>query len=103
MSARVRDVMTTRVVAVRGGATFKDIVALPIVVTPDEPVTSAARLMYHARVKRLPVVEEGGQLAGIVSRADVLSVYSRLDEEIRQEITKNVILNDSPPILTGSP
>jgi len=60
MSARVRDVMTTRVVAVRGGATFKDIVALPIVVTPDEPVTSAARLMYHARVKRLPVVEEGG-------------------------------------------
>ena len=59
MSARGRDVMTTRVVAVRGGATFKDIVALPIVVTPDEPVTSAARLMYHARVKRLPVVEEG--------------------------------------------
>ena len=165
MSARVRDVMTTRVVAVRKGATFKDIVALlteyrvsafpvlddqgevvgvvseadllskealvaamgwqavrlgriagspyrgdlakaaavtaadlmtepPIVVTPDEPVTSAARLMYHARVKRLPVVEEGGQLAGIVSRADVLSVYSRPDEEIRQEITKNVILNE---------
>ena len=75
----------------------------PIVVTPDEPVTSAARLMYHARVKRLPVVEEGGQLAGIVSQADVLSVYSRPDEEIRQEITKNVISNDSPPILTGSP
>ena len=165
MSARVRDVMTTRVVAVRKGATFKDIVALlteyrvsafpvlndqgevvgvvseadllskealvaamglqavrlgrtagspyrgdlakaaavtaadlmtkpPIVVTPDEPVTSAARLMYHARVKRLPVVEEGGQLVGIVSRADVLSVYSRPDEEISQEITKNVILNE---------
>jgi hypothetical protein len=37
MSAWVRDVMTSRVV------------------TPDEPVTSAARLMYHARVKRLPV------------------------------------------------
>jgi CBS domain-containing protein len=38
-------------------------------VTPDEPVTSAARLMYHARVKRLPVVEEGvswpGSSAGL--------------------------------------
>ncbi len=66
----------------------------PVVVTPDEPVTSAARLMYHGRVKRLPVVGEKGQLVGIVSRADVLSVYSRPDAEIQQEITKNVILNE---------
>ena len=129
MSAKVRDVMTTRVVAVRKNATFKDMAALlteyrvsafpvlddegkvigvvseadllskealvadmgsqaawlghiegspyhdefakaaavtaadlmtkpPVVVTPDEPVTSAARLMYHGRVKRLPVVGE---------------------------------------------
>jgi CBS domain-containing protein len=65
----------------------------PIVVTPDEPVTSATRLMYQARVKRLPVVTDDGRLAGIISRADVLSVYSRPDEEIRREITENVILN----------
>jgi len=164
MAATVRDVMTTRVVAVRQGASYKDIAALltehrvsafpvvddegkvigvvseadlltkealvatlgrqavrlgrgagppyhgefakaaavtaadlmtkpPVVVTPGEPVTSAARLMYHGRVKRLPVVGGKGQLVGIVSRADVLSVYSRPDEEIRQEIVKNVILN----------
>jgi len=162
MRAKVRDVMTTRVVAVKRNATFKDMAALlteyrvsafpvlddegkvigvvseadmlskealvadmgvqaarlaripgspyhdefakaaavtagdlmtnpPVVVTPDEPVTSAARLMYHGRVKRLPVVGEKGQLVGIVSRADVLSVYSRPDSEIRQEITENVI------------
>jgi len=66
----------------------------PVVVTPDEPVTSAARLMYHARVKRLPVVGEKGQLVGIISRADALSVYNRPDEEIRQEIAKNVIMNE---------
>ena len=165
MSAKVRDVMTTRVVTVRENATFKDMAALlteyrvsafpvlddkgkvigvvseadllskealvadmgsqaawlgriagspyhdefakaaaitatdlmtkpPVVVTPDEPVTSAARLMYHGRVKRLPVVGEKGQLIGIVSRADVLSVYRRPDEEIRQEIIKNVIMNE---------
>lgn len=150
MSARVRDVMTTRVVAVREDTTFTEIAALlaeyrvsafpvldeddtvigvvsgadllsgealvaaigaragelgsavtagglmskpPVVVTPDEPVTGAARLMYHARVKRLPVVGEKGELAGIVSRADVLSVYCRPDEEIRGEILENVILN----------
>ena len=66
----------------------------PVVVTPDEAVTSAARLMYHGRVKRFPVVGVKGELVGIVSRADVLSVYSRPDEEIRQEIEKNVILSE---------
>ncbi len=165
MRTKVKDVMTTRVVAVRGNATFKDLATLlteyrvsafpvldndgkvigvvseadmlskealvaamgvqaarlgriagsphhdefakaaavtaadlmtkpPVVVTPDEPVTNAARLMYHGRVKRLPVVGEKGQLVGIVSRADVLSVYSRPDSEIQQEITKNVIQNE---------
>jgi CBS domain-containing protein len=66
----------------------------PVVVTPDEPVTSAARLMYHGRVKRLPVVGIRGELVGIVSRADVLSVYGRPDEDIRAEIMKNVIGNE---------
>ena len=60
----------------------------PVVVTPYEPVTSAARLMYHGRVKRLPVVGVKGELVGIVSRVDVLSVYSRPDEEIRREIVE---------------
>jgi CBS-domain-containing membrane protein len=74
--------------------TAADLMTKPaVVVTPYEPVTSAARLMYHTRVKRLPVVGTKGQLVGIVSRADVLSVYSRPDEEIRREITGNVILN----------
>jgi CBS domain-containing protein len=68
----------------------------PVVITPDEPVTSAARLMYQGRIKRLPVVGEKGQLIGIVSRSDVLSVYSRPDEKIRQEITGNVIANEFP-------
>jgi predicted transcriptional regulator len=66
----------------------------PVTITPGEPVTGAARLMYNARVKRLPVVSENGHLAGIISRADVLSVYGRPDDEIGEEITKNVILNE---------
>ena len=66
----------------------------PVTITPGEPVASAARLMYNARVKRLPVVSENGRLVGIISRADVLSVYGRPDDEIRQEITKNVIPNE---------
>ena len=63
-----------------------------VTVRPDEPVEHAARLMYARRVKRLPVTDAAGHLAGIISRADVLAVYSRPDEEIRKEITDEVIL-----------
>jgi CBS domain-containing protein len=65
----------------------------PVTITPGEPAADAARLMYNAGVKRLPVVSENGHLAGIISRADVLGVYSRPDDEIGEEITKNVIVN----------
>jgi CBS-domain-containing membrane protein len=63
-----------------------------VTIGPDEPVTHAARLMYFQRVKRLPVTGEDGTLIGIVSRADVLSVFSRPDADIRHEITQDLIL-----------
>ena len=64
----------------------------PVTVGPDQPVQRAARLMYDRRVKRLPVVNDAGRLVGIISRADVLSVFRRADEEIRCEATDQVIL-----------
>jgi CBS-domain-containing membrane protein len=67
--------------------------APPVTVGPDEPVSYAAQLMYVHRVKRLPVVGADGRLAGIISRSDVLAVFSRPDEEIRQEIIRDVILD----------
>ncbi|MGE5292031.1 MAG: CBS domain-containing protein [Micromonosporaceae bacterium] len=60
----------------------------------DASVAEAARLMYGRRVKRLPVVDETGRLVGIVSRVDLLSVYTRPDEEIRHEVAKNVIAGE---------
>jgi len=48
--------------------------------------------MYSRKVKRLPVVDDRGRLVGIVSRADVLSVFSRPDAEIRHDIIENVII-----------
>ena len=63
----------------------------PVTIGPDEPVTQAARLMYSRRVKRLPVTSDDGTLIGIVSRADVLSVYSRPDADIQREIIQDLI------------
>ena len=67
--------------------------APPVTIGPDELVTSAANLMFTCKVKRLPVVDADGRLVGIVSRADVLTVYARPDQEIKHEITEKVILN----------
>jgi CBS domain-containing protein len=158
MNARVRDVMTDRVVAVRREATFKEMAAalrrfrvsaLPVVdsgekvigvvseadllakealadppspvsglvhrteqekadgltagelmthpavtVRPEDPVEHAAQMMYNLRIKRLPVVDAGGRLVGVVSRTDVLAVYDRPDEQIREEILDRVIARE---------
>ena len=37
-------------------------------------------------MKRLPVVDEGGDLVGIVSRVDLLSAFIRTDEQIAQQV-----------------
>ena len=63
----------------------------PVTIGPDEPVTSAARLMFDQRVKRLPVISDDGTLIGIVSRADLLSVYSRPDAQIQHQVTQELI------------
>jgi CBS domain-containing protein len=64
----------------------------PVTIGPNDFVTHAARLMYARKVKRLPVVDDEGHLIGIVSRSDVLSVYSRPDADIRREIIDSIIL-----------
>lgn len=76
------------------GITAEDLMTRPAVtVRPDDFVADAARLMYARRVKRLPVVDDEGHLVGIVSRVDVLSVYSRPDADIRHDITDGVVLD----------
>jgi CBS domain-containing protein len=171
MSARVADVMTTEVVAVRADASFKEIAAMlrglrvsafpvldgddkvigvvsetdllpkealeagyerhrgrrsarrhraelakapgvnaadlmsrpAITVGPYDLVSHAAHVMYDHRVTCLPVVGAGGRLVGIISRSDVLNVFSRPDEEIRRTITDKIIIREfhaDPALIT---
>jgi CBS domain-containing protein len=73
--------------------TAADLMTKPAVtVGPDETVTRAARLMFDKRVKRLPVTSKDGTLIGILSRADVLSVYSRPDAQIQNQVCQDLIL-----------
>jgi CBS-domain-containing membrane protein len=77
------------------GVTAGDLMTATVVaVRPDDTVEHAAKLMYDRRVKRLPVTDADGRLVGIISRADVLSVFDRTDEAIRKEITEGVLLGE---------
>ena len=74
------------------GVTAGDLMTPAVVkIRKDAPVTEAAQLMHDQRVKRLPVVDRDGKLIGVVSRVDVLSVFDRPDEQIRDEIANGII------------
>ena len=99
------------------GITAGDLMTAAVVaVRPDDTVEHAARLMYDRKVKRLPVTDANGHLVGIISRADVLSVFDRTDAAIRGEIAEvmlneflvdpkafNVTVQDGVVTLLGSP
>jgi CBS-domain-containing membrane protein len=64
-------------------------------VRAEDTVEQAARIMYLRNVKRLPVVDADGRLAGLVSRADVLAVYSRTDADIAEEIRTGILSTET--------
>ena len=77
------------------GTTAGDLMtAVVVAVAPDDTVEHAAQLMYSRKVKRLPVIDADGHLVGIISRADVLAVFDRADEDIRKEIIDEVLLGE---------
>jgi CBS-domain-containing membrane protein len=64
--------------------------APPITIQFDEHVAAAARRLEGHRIKRMPVLDAAGHLAGIVSGGDLLRVFLRSDVEILAEV--NVLL-----------
>jgi CBS-domain-containing membrane protein len=85
-----------------------------ITIHPDAPLGAAARLMNAHHVTRLPVVNPAGELIGIVSRRDLMSVFLRPDAEIAAEVADRlaampgaegmrvaVAITDGEVILTG--
>jgi CBS domain-containing protein len=63
----------------------------PITITSAASLSDAARLMQERNVRRLIVVDERGRIAGIVSRRDLLQVFLRTDEDLREEIVGTLI------------
>jgi CBS domain-containing protein len=69
-----------------------------ITVASNTSLSQAARLMQEKNIRRLVVVDERGRIAGVVSRSDLLQVFLRTDEELREEIAGTLI----PALLLSS-
>ncbi|MFB7504836.1 CBS domain-containing protein [Streptomyces broussonetiae] len=70
------------------------VMSAPAVTVPAEAtVREAARLMTLHGIERLPVVDEEDRLVGIVTRRDLLQVFVRTDEEIRQAVRSEVLVD----------
>jgi CBS domain-containing protein len=59
--------------------TLRDIMRTDLVtVTPDTSVETLVELLTDRRVSGVPVVDEGGEVVGVVSATDVLAHFSEL-------------------------
>jgi CBS domain-containing protein len=62
----------------------------PVTCTPDDDLEDAMELMEEHQVRRIPIVEKGGKLVGIIAMADVAaSATSSGDKaEVLEEVSK---------------
>ncbi len=74
-------------------ATASELMTSPAyVIAPHAAIAEAAWHAARSRVRRLPVVDDNGILVGIVTRSDLLRPFLRPDEEIRDDITQNLVV-----------
>lgn len=73
------------------GGTASHVMTKPaLVIDPDAPVEEAVRLLTQANVRRLFVVDSEGVLVGVLARRDLLRLYLRDDNDLRDDIRDRV-------------
>ena len=89
----------------RGQKTAREVMTRHVhTIAPEADLPTAIRLMGSHRVKRLPVVDPGGALVGIISRADVLRALAALPEStIAPALQARVSGTVGDAITTGIP
>ncbi|MET7519309.1 CBS domain-containing protein [Streptomyces sp. NPDC005480] len=87
-----------------GTDTADDLMTSPAITAhPAWSVVRAARLMRKNKIKRLPVIDDGNHVIGVVSRSDLIQLFLRRDHAIQEEILEDVLtrtLRISPSALT---
>lgn len=66
--------------------------APPVTAHAGDTVVQAARTMARRHVERLPVLDAGGRLVGIVTRHDLMRIFLRPDAGIRREVIEEILV-----------
>ena len=75
------------------GQTAAELMTSPAAtISPDAPLAAAARRMTQHHIRLLPVVTPEGDLMGVVSRRNLLSIFLRTDDDIAGEV--RIVLGD---------
>ena len=90
--------VTDRDIVVRAIAAGKDVRGMPaaevasselVTIEPEHDLNDALELMARHKVRRLPVVEEGDHLVGVLAQADVVfQAKEKAAGEMVEEISK---------------
>jgi CBS domain-containing protein len=65
-----------------------------VTIEEDKPITDAVKLMLDKGVKRLPVVDAAGKLAGILSRVDVFHAIMRECPDWNSFKERSIVVTD---------
>lgn len=68
----------------------------PMTVTPDTEIEDAAKLIYYHKIGGLPVVDDYGQVVGIITVADLVEAFIELMGLLKSSSRIDVILGDDP-------
>jgi acetoin utilization protein AcuB len=68
----------------------------PMTVTPDTEIEDAAKLIYYHKIGGLPVVDDYGQVVGIITVADLVEAFIELMGLLKSSSRIDVVLGDDP-------
>ena len=68
----------------------------PMTVTPDAEIEDAAKLIYYHKIGGLPVVDDYGQVVGIITVADLVEAFIELMGLLKSSSRIDVVLGDDP-------
>jgi CBS domain-containing protein len=95
VDGRIEGILTSRDVIQRvvarglnpSGVTVGEIATHPIIVLkPETFLSEAIKVMLQRKIKKIPLVDDGGRLVGLVSLSDIIEFHSELFSALWERI-----------------
>ncbi len=68
----------------------------PITVTVDTEIEEAAKIIYYNKIGALPVIDEGNEILGIITVADIMAAFIELMGVLQSSSRIDIVLGNNP-------